>query len=279
MASRSQSCSMILTTFQIRRFQMKFRLASDFYKALALFSQAGCPFTQAGALAAQPPMTRPFGASSVVAPVSRVSQSTETPKSASSAADSDQSTLVPSLDLSRQSSSRPSTSSSTNWKSGAVVFKDSTSAYDMSRVLAYTEKPAISQYFPRSSLSSSISNTVHNQHEKSSTALGEAPKNSTLPVASDPITAVTGTALSSRNSDSQLGHGSIAPRPSTAPTLDFQRISQMLPPKRELPFKTSRATSEASRNIMRSGQTSSSAKAGSSDNANTPGLDPTAQLN
>ncbi|KAF7513180.1 hypothetical protein GJ744_010576 [Endocarpon pusillum] len=256
---------------QIRRFQMKFRLASDFYKALALFSQAGCPFTQAGALAAQPPMARPFSASSVAVPASRVCQSMEAPKSASSTADSDQSTLVPSLDLSRQSSSRPSTTSSTNWKSGAAVSKDPTLTYDMSRGPAYSEKPAVSQYFPSSRLSSAISSTVHYQHEKSSTTQGEAPRNSTLPFASDPITAGTSTARSSRNSGSQLGHGSIASRPSTAPTLESQRISQMLPPKRELPFQISRATSEASRNITRSDLTSSSAKAGSSDNANTSG--------
>lgn len=258
---------------------MKFRLASDFYKVLALFSQAGCPFTQAGSLAAQSQMTRPLTASSVVAPVNTACQSRGTLRSAPSTAGSDQRTLVPSLDASIHSSSRRSTSSSSTWKSDSGALTYSTSAYKTSSALAPSEKPRVSSYFSQSNGSTAIPNPVFCQHAQSISAQREAAVKPFLPSASDPVAAATSTAPSSGQSTSWPTFEPMAARSSTAPTFESQRLSQMLPPKRELPFKVSRTTSENSRKAPKSAQAHPNGKTGTSDNQATNDVAPTAQAN
>jgi hypothetical protein len=64
--------------------------------------------------------------------------------------------------------------------------------------------------------------------------------------------------VSSGNDISQPAFSPAAPRPSTAPNFESQRLSQMLPPKRELPFKVSRSASAISTRAPTSGQAESS---------------------
>ena len=251
---------------------MKFKLASDFYKALALFSQAGCPLTQAGSSASQTHIARPLTALSAVAHPNNACQSTESLKSAPSTADSDQRTLVPSCHTSMQTSSRPSTSSGSPWKSRSEAFSYSIPAYDLGRTLACSEKPQLSPFFSEAKRPPVIMDTNFRQHEKRSAAHEEARTDCFLPSASDPTAASTSQAVGSEHRTLRSYPDPTAPRPSTAPTFHSERLSQMLPPKRELPFKVSRITSVSSREDPKSGQAPSTVKAGNSDTSAMNGL-------
>ncbi len=260
------SYSQVLTTIQIRRFQMKFKLESDFYKALALFSQAGCPFTQAGSLAPQPQLSRPSTASSAITPGSLACQSRENLRQAPSTADSDQGTLVPSLCTSIHSSSRPSTSSSSMWKSELGASMYSNTAYDTNKGPPYPEKALVSPFFSESNRAPTVSDQTFHQQEKSSPAQHQAPRHPSFPSSSDPVAAAAGRRVNSGHHTASLPFGTIKPRPSTAPTFESQRLSQMLPPKRELPFKVSRTTLETSRGEASSSAAPANASVNSSGN-------------
>ena len=211
---------------------MKFRLAPDFYKVLALFSEAGCPFTQAGSLVAQPQLARPLTASSASASTNIASPSKGAFSSAASTAGSGQTTLVSGLDSSMHSSSRPCTSSSSTWKSDSGTLAYSTSAYPTSRTPASSGNRHVSSFVSQSNGSMA---TLH----CAATGGGQRTLQPTV--------------------------GPLATRPWTAPTVESYRMSQMLPPKRELPFQISRKTSESSRKALKLAQAHSDGRTGASD--------------
>jgi hypothetical protein len=236
---------------------MKFRLGSDFYKALALFSQAGCPFTQAGSLPPQVERNHPLTVSSAAAPGGSDYQTGGAARSLPSTAESDQITLIPSHVTSIRSSYRPSKSSSTACRSDPHPSKYSTMAYDTSRGLPCSENPHVSPFSANRSRLPALLRTGAHQHETRSSSSLEVPRNNILPSSSDPIGAAAGAAVSCADDTSQPAFASTEPRPWTAPTFVPQRYSQMLPPKRELPFKASSTTSETRREFFKNGQAGS----------------------
>lgn len=215
---------------------MKFKLGSDFYKALALFSQAGCPFTQAGSLPSQAQTVRPSTTSSAFAPGNPGWPSRESLKSIPSTAGSDQRTLVRSLATSLHSSSRPSTSSSSTWTSDPGPSSYSRIGYDTGRQPLSFEKPLVSPFFTDAN---AMNPSPLCSRGGFISAQGIAPRPSFFPSSSDPLITVGDTAVSIEGDISHSSSALFASRPSTAPAYESPRLSQMLPPKRELPFKVS----------------------------------------
>jgi hypothetical protein len=239
---------------------MKFKLGSDFYKALALFSQSGCPFTQAGSFTTQSQMSRPLTASSAATLGGTTCQPRENLRSTPSTADSDQRTLVPSFSTSMHPSIRPSTSTSSTWRSEPGVTTSRETAYDTCRRPAYPEKPHVSPFFSESNRLPRISDAIFQQHDARKPAQNDILQRHSFPSSSDPVAAAAWMAVSSGNEILQPAFSPAAPRPSTAPNFESQRLSQMLPPKRELPFKVSRSISGTSKRAPTSGQAESSGK-------------------
>lgn len=226
---------------------MKFKLSTDFYEALALFSQAGCPFTQAGSLPLQAQSTCPQVASSAIVLGNTACRPTETLRSAPSTAGSDQRTLVPSLGTSIRTSSRPSTSSSSTWRFEPGLSTFSATAYDTGRGPAHPQKSLISPFFSDSHLTPKISTHAFHPHQNLNRAQHRVPIDPSFPSSSDPLAAVVGATVGDGHHTVGPSLGPLAPRPSTAPTFDTQTFSQMLPPKRELPFKVARTLGGSSK--------------------------------
>jgi hypothetical protein len=256
-------CAEALTSVQIRRFQMKFKLGSDFYKALALLSQAGCPFTQAGSPAVQGQAHRPFTASSAVAPTGLTLQPRENFGPAQIAVDPDQKPLVPSLGAPVHPSSRPSTSSSSTWKSEPDSSAYSKPAQTRSSGGACPGRNLVSPFYSGSKHTHILPDFVSHQHEKRSRFPHEVASEHYWP-SSDPI---AGTEFSSDHNPPRPNCAPIATRPSTAPSFQSPRLSQMLPPRRELPFKVSGITTNTSKMSVKDDQAPSDMKAGRSDAA------------
>lgn len=253
---------------------MKFKLGPDFYKALALFSQAGCPFTQSGSQPSQIQATRPLTASSAVSHSAEMSGSREGPPSVPSTADSDQRILVPSVGASMHSSSRPSTSSTSTWKSEA----QSSAYFKMSNghVASMTnyEKPQFSPFFSGPKTLPSTSEDTFGKYEKRVPGPMEASEAISF-ISSDPVWAVAPETLSRTNRTLQPACPVAAHRPSTAPTFNSQRLSQMLPPRRELPFKVPRtATSDTGQQVARTGKSPFRTLPTSSDTTVVAGIAP-----
>jgi hypothetical protein len=225
---------------------MKFGLTPDFYKVLALFSEAGCPFTQAGSLVAQPQLARPLIASSPSASTNIASPSKEDLRSAVSTAGSDRTTLVPGLDSSIYSSNRPCTSSTSAWNSDSGNLAYSASAFATSRTLASSGDRHIA-------MSDSQSTGSMGSFHRAATSCGQGILQPTAVL--------------------------LAARPSTAPTDESYRMSQMLPPKRELPFQKSRKTSGCSRKAPKLAQALSNGRTRASDGQATDKAALMAQVN
>lgn len=240
-------------------------LGSDFYKALALFSQAECPFNQAGSVAPAAKISSSFTASPAIPPHGTVFLPRDSLRSAASTAESIQRTLPSGLGGSMHSSCRPSTSPSTTWKSEQGLQSYSMPACT-GRSIPYSGEKASVSPFSSESIRPPIISTYFHQDETCGSMEHKAPKDHFCPSSSEPLTAVTDRAVSSRHGNSHPTSGPEAPRPSTAPSIHSERLSQMLPPKRELPFKVSRTTSGVKRRVLRSHQASGDAQANKSDN-------------
>lgn len=247
---------------------MKFKQGSDFYKVLAIFSQAGCPFTQAGSLAphthVHTHVAHPLSASSAAASGGADKQTGMPVRSLPSTADSNQRTLVSSHVASIPSSSRPSTSSSTAYRSDSRPPGYSALAHDTSRGLPHSENPQISPFSPNSTALPAIPHTSVHQRDTSRPASLVVSKNHFFPSSSDPIGAATNTAFSGAEDASEPVSFTTGRRPWTAPAFESQSLSQMLPPKRELPFKASSTTSENRRKSPGNSQASSDVLASNS---------------
>lgn len=202
-------------------------------------------------------MTRPVTASSTMTSSSTKCPSIKSLRSAPSTAGSDQRTLVPSLGTSMQSSSRPSTFSNRAWKSeSGNVSAYTPTANGTSRGHPFAGKPLISPFFFDSTSPPKIPSPSFRQYEEHSFAQHKAPAEPDFPCSSDPVAAVTDTMFSSAHNPSWPGLDPRARRPSTAPVFESQTFSQMLPPKRELPFTISRTASDTRKSLMGSGQAS-----------------------
>lgn len=229
---------------------MKFKRGSDFYKALAFFSQAGCPFTQAGSLAPQTEIYRPETASSTVASGSSDHQIGDATRSLPSTAGSDQRSLVPNHVAAIQASSRPSTSSGIAGGFESAPSRYTTLAYDEGKAMPYSKNSHVSPFFTEPNGLSAIPNPVPRQDETPSLATFEASRCKYFPSSSDPYKVAKSGAESSADATSKPTSYFDAPRPWTAPSLESQSLLMMLPPKRELPFKAS-STSGTGRKVSK----------------------------
>ncbi|KAJ5717752.1 hypothetical protein N7488_003398 [Penicillium malachiteum] len=170
----------------IRRFQIKFSQITDYFTALSLLSQAGCPFTE-GSTAAQPP-GRPPTASSwasfcVPGAVSNAGSTTMT---------SDNETTVP--------------------------------------------------FFPMPGYMPTGLTTPHPPSSSSSTIFNLITQNAQAQCLAVPTNAQK--EKFAKASAKQKGTGKANPRPATAPAYHGQQLDEMLPPKRDLPFKSSQKRSQ-----------------------------------
>jgi hypothetical protein len=112
----------------------------------------------------------------------------------------------------------------------------------------------VSPFFSEPNRPLAISNAILHQHNERKPAQNNIPQPQFFPSSSDPVATAPSMAVSRGNDVSQPAFSPAAPRPSTAPTFESQRLSQMLPPKRELPFKVARSTSGISKRAQTSDQ-------------------------
>lgn len=218
---------------------MKLKLQSDFYKALALFSQAGCPLTQAGSVPPIPQTAQPSAVAPAVAAGSNfnlesVPSTHEIPKQQISRGSCSGSTLI-------ASSSRPSTRSDPSYLSRCLPSSVSSLSTEVEK------GPEISHrlHFPSAPTSqfSATEGSFASPNIRACKARREVQSNqSAANVTSEGLSTISSTQAAIRTSQALK-------RPFTAPEQRVELLSDMLPPKRKLPFQAAGPISSSERRI------------------------------
>ncbi|RMD39992.1 hypothetical protein DV735_g5134, partial [Chaetothyriales sp. CBS 134920] len=227
---------------EVRRFQIRFQTDEQYYEAMKLFSRAGVRPVEAGTFPSRPRTTVSNDSTTAVAPAAQC----------------------------QSLSSRPATavSYSTVVSAPAAVQRPSTcSSSLMPPPSHFSAPPGAGEHNAASSVSGPLQRTVNGFTPDSYRALGPGPvapsvdgKSSSTPCIGETVSLL------------DQGKSTIepyVPRPSTVPDAHSQHLSQILPPKRDLPFEKKTDISRAPLKELRSRKRPSAEPAISADSGKT----------
>ena len=229
-----------LTSDQIRRFQIRFIHDTDYYAAMGRFSEANAPVTEAGTFPTPPSQPRQCSSSSsVLCPSNSIfhpkAQSTSTPPIlpsekcstilTSNILNGAETLLRPTISgPSTRQGSTPSCQRPQTMASGVYDRQSRGDIYALPHELHETS-PIYAEYGPTTSQYWKDGHGLMQLSDISRKGAQASNKPTSSSILSAPVTGFSHQLINLYK-----------PRPSTAPVIESQGLSDMLPPKRDLPF-------------------------------------------
>jgi hypothetical protein len=218
---------------------MRLKSAPDYYSALALLAHSGCTFTQAGSQIPQASSIHSLSASwlPTPAPAGNISYLQGIAASAPSMAESTQELPGTNIGATPHLSGRPSPPSSSPMKLISRASGCSEVACGSEEDLAIPRESFVSPFGSNPSPIRETMGSGFNVRRESGFMRSRNPQTFIPVSSSDPMGVSTETGTRTTTEDPPSICLPTAARPSTAPSFDSPTLSQMLPPRRELPFK------------------------------------------